>query len=97
MEETPPGPTLRLGIRETWAQFRRSSVLNDLLAECALWTAPWTGLPPYQGLDCAEEFALCAAAWSWLPYYDDGVGAQSVARLDQPSVPASTTRRKEMT
>jgi hypothetical protein len=84
MEETPPGPIPRLGIRETWAQFRRSTALNDLLAECALWTAPWTGLPPYQGPDCAEEFALCAAVWSGLPYYDDGVDAQALRNSISP-------------
>src|SRR6476620_6824365 len=41
-------PLRRSGIRETWAQFRRSSGLKDLLAECALWTGAWTGFPPYQ-------------------------------------------------
>jgi hypothetical protein len=64
-------PLRRLGIRETWAQFRRSPGFKDFLAECALWTAPWTGFPPYQDRDCAEEFALCASVWRDLPYYDD--------------------------
>src|SRR6186997_2979763 len=56
---TTRAPLRRPGIRETWAQFRRSSGLKDLLAECALWTAPWTSFPHYQEPDCAEEFALC--------------------------------------
>ena len=67
-------PLRRLGIRETWAQLRRSSALNDLLAECALWTAPWTGFQRYQDPECAEEFARCAEAWSDLPFYDDPDG-----------------------
>ena len=71
-------PLRRLGIRETWAQFRRSSAFKDLLAECALWTAPWASFPPYQDPDCAEEFALCAAVWSDVPYYDDSGGAQAL-------------------
>jgi hypothetical protein len=71
-------PLRRSGIRETWAEFRRSSGLRDLLAECALWTAPWTGFSPYQEPDCAEEFALCAAVWSDVPYYDDPGGAQAL-------------------
>jgi len=62
-------PLRRSDIRETWAQFRRSSGLKDLLAECALWTAPWT-VPPYQDHGCAEEFALCAALWSDVPFYE---------------------------
>jgi len=76
-------------MRETLAQLRRSSALNDLLAECALWTAPWTGFPPYQDPDCAEEFALCAAVWSDVPYYDDSGGAQdlpsSISAWPQPA------------
>jgi hypothetical protein len=64
-------PLPRLGIRETWAQFRRSSGFKNLLAECALWTVPWTGCPPYQDPDCAEEFALCKALWSDLPLSDE--------------------------
>jgi hypothetical protein len=71
-------PLRRLGIRETWAQFRRSSALKDLLAECALWRVPWTSFPPYQDPDCAEEFALCAAVWADLPFYDDPDGAQAL-------------------
>ncbi len=71
-------PLRRLGIRETWAQFRRSRAFGDLLAECALWTAPWTGLPPSQDHDCAEEFARSAAIWTDLPYYDDSGGAQAL-------------------
>ena len=81
-------PLRRLGIRETWAQFRRSSAFKDLLAECALWTAPWASFPPYQDPDCAEEFALCAAVWSDVPYYDDSGGAQplpsSISARPQP-------------
>ena len=69
-------PLRRQGIRETWAEFRRSSAFNDLLAECALWTAPWigTGYPPFQEPDCAEEFAHCAALWRDVPFYDDPDG-----------------------
>jgi len=77
-EATSRAPLRRPGIRETWAQFRRSSGLKDLLAECALWTAPWTSFPHYQEPDCAEEFALCAAVWSEVPYYDDPGGAQAL-------------------
>ena len=77
-EATTRAPLRRPGIRETWAQLRRSSALNDLLAECALWTAPWTSFPPYQDPDCAEEFARCAAVWSDVPYYDDSGGAQAL-------------------
>jgi hypothetical protein len=97
MEQRPGtrlgAPLHRVGIRETWAQFRGSSAFQDLLAECGLRTAAWIGFPPTRDSDCAEEFALCAAAWSELPYYDD---APAWSALDQPSVPAST-RRKEMT
>ena len=57
-------PLRHSGVRETWAQFRRSSGLKDLLAECALWTAPWTSFPPYQDPDSAEEFALCEELWN---------------------------------
>jgi len=63
-------PLQRSGIRETWAQFRRSPGFKDFLAECALWTAPWAGFPPYQDRDCAEEFALDAALWSDVPFYE---------------------------
>jgi hypothetical protein len=62
-------PLRRVAIREKWSQFRRSSAFKDLLAECALWTTPWTGFPPYQDHDCAEEFALGATVWSDFPYY----------------------------
>jgi hypothetical protein len=73
-------PLRRQGIRETWAEFRRSSAFKDLLAECALWTAPWTGtgFPPHQDSDCAEEFAHCSALWSDVPYYDDSGSAQAL-------------------
>jgi hypothetical protein len=67
-------PLPRLSIRETWAQFRRSSGFKDLLAECGLWMAPWAGYPPYQDHECAEEFALCAALWSDIASYDDSSG-----------------------
>ena len=67
--EAPTGaPLRRLGIRETWAEFRRSGGLMDLLAESALWTAPWTSFPPYQDPDCAEEFAFCAELWNDVPF-----------------------------
>jgi hypothetical protein len=72
--EARHAPLGRLGIRDTWAQFRRSSAFKDLLAECALWTAPWTGLHPYQGPDCVEEFGLCEALWRDVPYYHDPDG-----------------------
>ena len=81
-------PLHRLGIRETWTQFRRSSAFKNLLAECALWTAPWTGLPPYQDPDCAEEFALCASVWTDLPYHDDSGSAQAL-----PSATSSLATR----
>jgi hypothetical protein len=61
-------PFRRLGFRETWTEFRRSSGFLDLLAECALWTAPWTSFPPDQNPDCAEEFALCAELWNDVPF-----------------------------
>ncbi len=86
-------PPQRVGIRETWAQLRRSSALMDLLAECALWTAPWTGFPPYQDPGCAEEFALCAAVWSGFPFYDGPGGAQALPSAT-PS-PATTLDKKE--
>ena len=77
-EATTPAPVRRPGIRETWAQFRRSSGFHDLLAECALWTTPWTpGFQPYQDSDCAEEFAFCAALWRDVPFYDDPDGTQA--------------------
>ena len=74
-------PLRRQGIRETWAQFRRSSGFHDLLAECALWTTPWTpGFQPYQDSDCAEEFAFCAALWRDVPFHDDPDGTQASPR-----------------
>ena len=80
-------PLRRQGIRETWSQFRRSSAFEDLLAECALWTAPWTGFQPYQDHDCAEEFAV-GAVWRDFPYYDSPDGAQpspsSISAQPQP-------------
>lgn len=63
-------PLRRLGLRETWAEFRRSSGFMDLLAECALWTAPWTGFPPNQDPDCAEELSLSAAVWNDGLFYE---------------------------
>jgi hypothetical protein len=90
-EARPDPPVHRPGVRETWAQFRRSSALKDLLAECALWTAAWTGLPPYRDPDCAEEFALCAELWSDLPYYDDPDDAQA---LPCSITPQSEPRRR---
>jgi len=71
-------PLPRLGIRETWAQLRRSIALHDLLAECALWTAPWSGFPPHEDPECAEEFATCAAVWRDVPFYDDPDGTQKL-------------------
>jgi hypothetical protein len=84
-------PLRRPSIRETWAQFRRSSALKDLLAECALWTAPWAGFQPYQDPDCAEEFALCAAVWRDVPYYDDPDATQ---KLPNSISPQSQHRRR---
>jgi hypothetical protein len=69
-------PLRRLGLHETWAQFCRSSGFMDFLAECALWTAPWS--PPYHASDCAEEFALGAAAWTDVSFLDDSDGAQAL-------------------
>ena len=63
-------PFQRLGFRETWTEFRRSSGFLDLLAETALWTAPWTGFPPNQGPDCAEEFLLSATVWKDVASYE---------------------------
>jgi hypothetical protein len=93
-ETTTRAPHRRLGVRETWAQLRRSSALHDRLADCALSWAACTGLPLYQA-DYAEELALCAAVWRDVPYYDDSDGPQTLPY--SISVPASTTRRKEMT
>jgi len=63
-------PHRRLGIRETWTEFRRSGGLLDLLAESALWTAPWSGFPPYQEHGYADEFVQCAALWNDVPFYE---------------------------
>lgn len=82
-ETATRAPVRRLGFRETWSQFRRSSGFKDLLAECGLWMAPWAGYPPYQDRDCAEEFGLCAAVWSELPYYDDADGAQVTSKQER--------------
>ena len=71
-------PLLRVGIRETWAQFRRSSGLKDLLAECDLCAAVWTGFPPYQDPECAGELALCAAVWSDVSFDGGPDGAQAL-------------------
>jgi len=73
-------PLRRQGIRETWAEFRRSSAFKDLLAECALWTTPWLGFTTYQEPDCAEEFAHCAALWRDVQFYDDPDGTQASPR-----------------
>ncbi len=86
-------PPQGAGIRETWAQLRRSSALMDLRAECALGTAPSTGFPPNQDLDYAAEFALCSSVWSGLPFYDGPDGAQASASAT-PS-PATTLDTKE--
>jgi len=77
-------PLRRLGIRETLAQLRRSSALHDLLAECALWTAPWNGFPPHQDHECTEEFALCTAVWRDVPFYDDLDGTQELPHSISP-------------
>jgi len=63
-------PRRPLGLRETWTEFRRSSGFMDLLAESALWTAPWTGFPPNQEPDCAEEFSLSATVWNDVAFYE---------------------------
>ena len=86
-------PLRHSGIRATWAQFRRSSGLKDLLAECALWTAPWTGFPPYQDSECAEEFARCAAVWRDVSFDGDPDGAQALP--SSISARAQPRRRRE--
>ena len=48
----------------------------DLLAECSLWTAPWTGFPRNQDSGYTEELASSAALWSDVPFYHDADGAQ---------------------
>jgi hypothetical protein len=94
-DATTPAPLHRLGVRETWNQFRRSSALKDLLAECALWTTAWTGLPPYQDADCAEEFAQCAAMLSDLPFADHEDAAQPFpsSTSARPRLPRDATSR----
>jgi hypothetical protein len=77
-------PNRRLGIRETWTEFRRSGGHMDLLAECALWTAPWTGFPPYRDPDYTEEFALCDSVWADVPFSDDPDGAQALPSSISP-------------
>jgi hypothetical protein len=88
-------PLPRLGIRETWAQFRRSPGFKDFLAECALWTAPWAGFPPYQNRDCAEEFALDAALWSDVAFYEESGGAQALASSARRSKWSVHERREQ--
>jgi hypothetical protein len=85
-EAATSAPLHRRGVRETLAQLRRSSAFQDLLADCALWTAAGTGLPPYRDADWAEESAQCAAVWSGLPYSGDPDGAQTL--------PSSNTRKE---
>jgi hypothetical protein len=69
-EERTDAPPRRSGVRETWAEFRRSGALQELLADCAIWTALWTGFPLYQDPDYAEESARRASVWGGLPYYE---------------------------
>jgi hypothetical protein len=69
--ETGASPRRLGSIREMWAEFRGSSALKDLLAECALWNTVMTGFPPSQDPDSAEEFARCAALWKDVPFYED--------------------------
>jgi hypothetical protein len=82
-EATTSGPRRRLGVRETWAQLRRSSALHDLHAECALWAAPWTGCLPYHDAHYAEELAQSAAVWSDLRFYDGPDARVGPRVLDQ--------------
>ena len=63
-------PRRPLGLRETWTEFRRSSGFLDLLAESALWMAPWTGFPRNQEPDCAEEFSRSATVWNDVAFYE---------------------------
>jgi hypothetical protein len=88
-------PLRRPGVREAFAQLRRSSALHDLHAECALWAAPWTGFLPYHDSHFAEELGLCAAVWRDVPNYDNPDDTQTLpSSSPQPSVPASTTRKE---
>jgi hypothetical protein len=89
-------PLRRPGVREAFAQLRRSSALHDLHAECALWAAPWTGFLPYHDSHFAEELGLCAAVWRDVPNYDNPDDTQTLPSpiSPQPSVPASTTRKE---
>ena len=96
-EATTRAPLRRPGIRETWAHLRRSKALHDLHAECALWAAPWTGFLPYHDAHFAEELGKAASVWRDVPDYDDPGRRADVVSFDQPSIPASTTRQKEVT
>jgi hypothetical protein len=84
-EATTRAPLRRPGIRATWAQLRRSKALHDLHAECALWTAPWTGFLPYHDAHFAEELAQAAAVWRDVPDYDDPEDAQPSPSLSKGS------------
>jgi hypothetical protein len=86
-------PLRRLGVREAWAQLRRSKELHDLHAECALWAAPWTGFLPYHDAHYAEELGQAAAVWRDVPFYDGPDGAQGLPSAT-PS-PATTLDKKE--
>lgn len=79
-------PLRRLGVREAWAQLRRSRALHDLHAECALWAAPSTGFLPYYDAHFAEELAQAAAVWRDASDYDDPDHAQP-----SPSLPKRST------
>jgi len=94
-DATTRTPLRPLGLRETWAEFRRSSGFTDLLAECALWTAPWTGSLPYGGTDCADDFALCARVWTDVVSYDEPGAAQASPSSggDRPRPPRRRERR----
>jgi hypothetical protein len=92
-EATTSAPRRRLGVREAFAQLRRSSALHDLHAECALWAAPWTGVLPYHDAHFAEELAQPAAVWSDVPYYDDPDDAQALpSSISAPPQPRRRTR-----
>jgi hypothetical protein len=69
-EASARAPRRSLGLRETWTEFRRSSGFLDLLAESAFWTAPWTGFPPNQEPECAEEFSRSAKVWNDVAFYE---------------------------
>ena len=61
-----------------WAEFRASRAFQDLVADCALWTAPWTGVQPYKTPDCAEEFNRCAALGTDIVSYDEPGGTKAL-------------------